>query len=71
MVVIEQKKDAFSIELQNFCKNKPILLIRGLTTALRMDLAIFSTKSLLDFPDHPVRIFYLYLGFNKIIVLSC
>uniref|UniRef100_A0A0N5AKW0 JmjC domain-containing protein n=1 Tax=Syphacia muris TaxID=451379 RepID=A0A0N5AKW0_9BILA len=54
VVIIEQKKDAFSMELQNFCKNKPIILIRGLTAALRMDLAIFSTKSFLEFPDHPV-----------------
>lgn len=54
---MDSRKDAHGIELQNFCYNSTIALIRGMTTTLKMDLSLFSTKSLLEVaPDHEVDI---------------
>lgn len=54
--MVESRKEAHSIELQNYCYNSAITLIRGLTQALKMDLSLFSTKSLLEIaPNHEVR----------------
>jgi hypothetical protein len=56
-VLIDNRKDAISAELQQFCYNSPVTLIRGLTAALKMDLSLFSTKSLIETaPDHQVEI---------------
>ncbi|MFH4976698.1 hypothetical protein AB6A40_003407 [Gnathostoma spinigerum] len=57
VVIVENRKDAQCIELQNFCYNSTIALIRGLTSALRLDLSLFSTKTLLEIaPDHEVEV---------------
>ncbi|VDN30183.1 unnamed protein product, partial [Gongylonema pulchrum] len=49
-------------KLQNFCYNSTIALIRGLTQTLKMDLSLFSTKSLLEIaPEHEVEIRSQYL----------
>ena len=54
---VENKKEAFSAELQQFCMSQPICVIRGLATALKLDLGLFSTKSLVDAnPDHIVEV---------------
>ncbi|KAK0403867.1 hypothetical protein QR680_017167 [Steinernema hermaphroditum] len=56
-VVVESAKDATSPELQRYCYEKPIALIKGLTMALRIDLSLFSTKSLLETaPNHEVEV---------------
>uniref|UniRef100_A0A1I7Y2W8 JmjC domain-containing protein n=1 Tax=Steinernema glaseri TaxID=37863 RepID=A0A1I7Y2W8_9BILA len=56
-VVVESPKEATSPELQRYCYEKPIALIRGLTMALRIDLSLFSTKSLLETaPNHEVEV---------------
>ncbi|KHJ41379.1 alpha,alpha-trehalase [Trichuris suis] len=57
LIVVDSKKDASMPELQYFCYEHPIALIRGLTAALRMDLSLFSTVSLLEkAPDHQVEV---------------
>ncbi|ETN74570.1 hypothetical protein NECAME_12897 [Necator americanus] len=40
-----------------FCESAPLALIRGLTGVLKMDLSLFSTKTLLEVaPDHEVEV---------------
>ncbi|GMT04719.1 hypothetical protein PENTCL1PPCAC_26893 [Pristionchus entomophagus] len=57
IITIESRKDAHSIELHKFCESSPIVLIRGLATQLKMDLSLFSTKTLLETcPDHEVEV---------------
>lgn len=57
LVVVESRKDAQSPELQKFCEQAPIALIRGLTSVLKMDLSLFSTKTLLEVaPDQEVEV---------------
>lgn len=57
LVVVESRKDAQAPELQRFCESSPIALIRGLTGVLKMDLSLFSTKTLLEMaPEHEVEV---------------
>ncbi|CAG9541015.1 unnamed protein product, partial [Cercopithifilaria johnstoni] len=57
VIMVESRKEAYSIELQNYCYNSSVALIRGLTQTLKMDLSLFSTKSLLEIaPNHEVEI---------------
>lgn len=58
-ICVENKKDAFSVALQNLLLNnsEPILVIRGLAAALKLDLSLFSTKTLVESnPDHQVEV---------------
>lgn len=56
-VLVENKKDAFSPQLQEFCLQHPIAVVRGMAAALKLDLGLFSTKSLVEAnPDHQVEI---------------
>ncbi|XP_069104223.1 lysine-specific demethylase 6A-like isoform X1 [Argopecten irradians] len=56
-VYLETKKDAFSLELQQYCYSQPVVVIRGLAGALKLDLGLFSTKSLVEAnADHPVEV---------------
>jgi len=56
-VYLENKKDAFSPQLQEFCLQHPITVVRGIAAALKLDLGLFSTKTLVELqPDHPVQI---------------
>jgi len=50
-VHLENKKDAFSPQLQHFCLEHPIAVIRGIAAALKLDLGLFSTKSVSE--THP------------------
>lgn len=45
-VYLENKKDAFSPQLQEFCVQQPITVVRGIAGALKLDLGLFSTKIL-------------------------
>jgi hypothetical protein len=55
VVLVENQRDAMSMELQQFCYNQPIVLIHGLTLALKIDLSQFSTKTLIQTAaDHEV-----------------
>lgn len=56
-VYLENKKDAFSRKLHEFCLQSPIAVIRGLAGALKLDLGLFSTKTLVEAnPDHVVEV---------------
>ncbi len=56
---METKDDAYSPALAEYCKspNQPITVIRGLAAALKLDLGLFSTKTLVEtHGDHPVEV---------------
>merc|ERR1712038_1411139 len=56
-VYLDNKKDAFSNQLQDFCSQHPITVVRGIGSALKLDLGLFSTKCLQDEqPNHKVEI---------------
>ena len=56
-VLLENKKLAFSPQLQEFCLKHPIAVVRGLASALKMDLGLFSTKTLVQTnPDHTIEV---------------
>uniref|UniRef100_A0A914PVW6 Uncharacterized protein n=1 Tax=Panagrolaimus davidi TaxID=227884 RepID=A0A914PVW6_9BILA len=52
LIKVEKPQEAHSLELQNFCYKSPIALVRGLTSALKMDLSLFSTKSMTETQPH-------------------
>jgi hypothetical protein len=57
VILVENQRDALSIELQQFCYNQPIVLIHGLTLALKIDLSQFSTKTLIQTAaEHEVEV---------------
>uniref|UniRef100_A0A8C5BY03 [histone H3]-trimethyl-L-lysine(27) demethylase n=1 Tax=Gadus morhua TaxID=8049 RepID=A0A8C5BY03_GADMO len=58
-IYLENKRDAFFPPLHQFCTNaaNPVTVIRGLAGALKLDLGLFSTKTLVDAnPDHLVEV---------------
>lgn len=56
-VFLENKKHAFSPQLQEFCLKHPIAVVRQLAAALKLDLGLFSTKTLVEAnPDHSVEV---------------
>ncbi|XP_072034638.1 histone demethylase UTY-like isoform X2 [Amphiura filiformis] len=58
-VHVETKADAYSPALAEYCisPNQPITVIRGLASALKLDLGLFSTKTLVETQsEHPVEI---------------
>ncbi|XP_055958910.1 lysine-specific demethylase 6A isoform X2 [Patella vulgata] len=56
-VYLESKRDAFSPELQQYCHSQPVVVIRGLAGALKLDLGLFSTKTLVEAnSDHRVEV---------------
>uniref|UniRef100_A0A8C9V0I9 [histone H3]-trimethyl-L-lysine(27) demethylase n=1 Tax=Scleropages formosus TaxID=113540 RepID=A0A8C9V0I9_SCLFO len=58
-IYLENKRDAFFPPLHQFCTNpsNPVAVIRGLAGALKLDLGLFSTKTLVEAnPDHQVEV---------------
>ncbi|XP_056426063.1 lysine-specific demethylase 6B [Hyla sarda] len=58
-IYLESKRDAFSPVLLQFCTDpkNPITVIRGLAGSLRLNLGLFSTKTLVDAnSDHTVEV---------------
>ncbi|XP_076323649.1 lysine-specific demethylase 6A-like isoform X2 [Tachypleus tridentatus] len=56
-VFLESRKDAFSPQLQDFCLTHPISVIRNIATVLKLDLGLFSTKTLVEAnPDHSIEV---------------
>ncbi|KAL7299718.1 hypothetical protein TKK_0007470 [Trichogramma kaykai] len=56
-VFLENKRDVFSPILQEFCLKHPIAVVRGLAAALKLDLGLFSTKTLVEAnPDHTIEV---------------
>jgi len=49
-VQLENKKEAMSRALADFCTDpkNPVTVIRGLAAALKLDLGLFSTKTLVE-----------------------
>ncbi|CAL8119045.1 unnamed protein product [Orchesella dallaii] len=61
-VLVESKTWAFSPSLQEFCLQHPIAVVRGIAAALKLDLGLFSTKTLVEAnPDHAVEVRAQYL----------
>jgi hypothetical protein len=56
-VILETRREATSAQLQQYCLSQPICVIRGLGNVLKLDLGLFSTKSLVETqPDHQIEI---------------
>ncbi|XP_053493589.1 lysine (K)-specific demethylase 6A, like isoform X3 [Ictalurus furcatus] len=58
-IYLENKRDAFFPPLHQFCINpsNPVTVIRGLAGALKLDLGLFSTKTLVEAnPEHLVEV---------------
>ncbi|RXN01891.1 Lysine-specific demethylase 6A [Acipenser ruthenus] len=58
-IYLENKRDAFFPPLHQFCTNpnNPVTVIRGLAGALKLDLGLFSTKTLVEAnADHLVEV---------------
>ncbi|XP_072555680.1 lysine-specific demethylase 6A isoform X1 [Paramormyrops kingsleyae] len=58
-IYLENKRDAFFPPLHQFCTNpsNPVAVIRGLAGALKLDLGLFSTKTLVEAnPEHLVEV---------------
>ncbi|CAG0879731.1 unnamed protein product [Darwinula stevensoni] len=56
-VFVENKKECHSPQLQEFVLRHPISVIRGMAAALKLDLGLFSTKSLVEaHPEHRVEV---------------
>lgn len=56
-VYLDNKKDAQSPQLQQFCYAHPITVIRGMANVLKLDLSLFSTKTLVESnPDHLIEV---------------
>ncbi|KAM6140764.1 LOW QUALITY PROTEIN: lysine-specific demethylase 6A [Pterocles gutturalis] len=57
-IYLENKRDAFFPPLHQFCTNpnNPVTVIRGLAGALKLDLGLFSTKTLVEANEHIVEV---------------
>lgn len=56
-VILETRCEATSSELQQYCLSHPICVVRGLTNVLKLDLGLFSTKTLVETqPDHQIEV---------------
>ncbi|CAF0758820.1 unnamed protein product [Adineta ricciae] len=56
-VILETRREATSAQLQQYCLSQPICIVRGLSNVLKLDLGLFSTKTLVESqPDHPVEV---------------
>ncbi|XP_054915855.1 lysine-specific demethylase 6A isoform X3 [Poeciliopsis prolifica] len=58
-IYLENKRDAFFPPLHQFCTSpaNPVTVIRGLAGALKLDLGLFSTKTLVEAnPEHLVEV---------------
>ena len=56
-VLLETRREATSIHLQQYCFSQPICIVRGLANVLKLDLGLFSTKTLVEsHPDHSIEV---------------
>lgn len=56
-VILETRREATSTQLQQYCLSQSICIVRGLANVLKLDLGLFSTKTLVEsHPDHPIEI---------------
>ncbi|CAF0838574.1 unnamed protein product [Rotaria sp. Silwood1] len=56
-VILETRREATSTQLQQYCFSQPICIVRGLANVLKLDLGLFSTKTLVESqPDHQIEV---------------
>lgn len=56
-IFLETKKDLASKRIQDCCQSNPISIVRNIASVLKLDLGLFSTKTLVETnPDHYVDI---------------
>ena len=56
-VILESKRDALSPQLQQYCISNPISVVRGIAGVLKLDLSLFSTKTLVETDgEHAVEV---------------
>lgn len=56
-VILETRREATSTQLQQYCLSQPICVVRGLANVLKLDLGLFSTKTLVETqPDHQIEV---------------
>jgi hypothetical protein len=56
-VMLETRREATSVKLQQYCLSQPICIVRSLANVLKLDLGLFSTKTLVEtHPDHSVEV---------------
>ena len=56
-MIVTTKKEALSAALFNVCLSQPIAVLRGYASALKLDLGLFSTRTLVEVDSyHPVEV---------------
>lgn len=56
-IFLETKKDLTTKKLQECCQSNPISIVRNIASVLKLDLGLFSTKTLVESnPDHQIEI---------------
>lgn len=56
-IFLETKKDLTTKRIQDCCQSNPISIVRNIASVLKLDLGLFSTKTLVETnPDHAVDI---------------
>ncbi|CAF4703064.1 unnamed protein product [Rotaria sp. Silwood1] len=56
-IILETYNEIMSPQLQHYCLSQPICILRGLANVLKLDLGLFSTKSLVETqPDHQIEV---------------
>ncbi|CAF0993504.1 unnamed protein product [Rotaria sordida] len=56
-IILETHDEAMSAKLQHYCLSQSICVLRGLANVLKIDLSLFSTKSLVETqPDHQIEV---------------
>lgn len=57
-IFLESKKDLASKRLQDFCYSSPISVVRNIASVLKLDLGLFSTKTLVETsPDYQIDVY--------------
>jgi hypothetical protein len=55
--MLETRREATSTQLQQYCFSQPICIVRGIANVLKLDLGLFSTKTLVESqPDHQIEV---------------
>lgn len=56
-ISVHSEAEVFSPKLQEFCLANPIVVIRNISHVLKLDLGLFSTKTLVEAdPDHQIEV---------------
>jgi hypothetical protein len=56
-VLLETRREATSIQLQQYCLSQPICVVRSLANVLKLDLGLFSTKTLVEtYPEYSIEV---------------